>query len=79
MARVVGVNPRKGLVAVQTDTGITVFELLGGYEVSVGDSIRGDFETHGGETYFNITTGDEMDVFVQGIHCSPDVARRMMA
>lgn len=79
MARVIGVNPHKGFIAVQTDGGITVFELIGGYEVNIGDSIRGDFETHGGETYHNDTSGEEMDVFVQGIHCSPEVARRMMA
>jgi hypothetical protein len=72
------VNPRKGFVAVQTSNGITVFELLGGYEVNVGDKIRGDFDALGGETYYNVTESEEMDVFVQGIHCSPDSARQMM-
>lgn len=79
MARVIGFNPRSGLVAVQTDSGITIFELIGDYEISIGDSIRGDFETHGGETYRNVTSGEEMDVFVQAIHCSPKVAHKMMA
>lgn len=78
-ARVVAVNPRKGFVAVQTDDGITIFELLGGYEVSVGDHIRGDFDTHGGETYFNLTSGEEMDVYVQAIHCTPQNAKRLMS
>jgi hypothetical protein len=79
VARVVAVNPRKGFVAVETDDGITVFELLGGYEVGVGDNIRGDFDTHGGETYFNLTSGEEMDVYVQAIHCTPQNAKRLMS
>ena len=79
MAHVIALNLRKGFVAVQTEGGITIFELIGGYEVSLGDSIRGNFEAHGGETYFNATTGEEMDVYVQAIYCSPRVARQMMA
>ena len=32
-SEVIGINPRKGFVAVRTDGGITVFELLEGYDV----------------------------------------------
>lgn len=78
-AHVVAVNPRKGFVAVQTSSGITVFELIGAYEVNVGDTIRGDFEALGGETYYNVTEGEELDVFVQDIHCSSEDALQMMA
>lgn len=78
MAKVIAVNSRKGFVAVQTNGGITVFELLGGYEVNVGDVIHGDFTALGGETYRNLTNDEDMDVFVQGVHCSSENARRMM-
>lgn len=53
--RVISINPHKGFIAIKTDGGITVVELLGGYEVEVEDIISGDLESHGGETLFNET------------------------
>jgi hypothetical protein len=79
IANVVAVNPRKGFVAVRAAGGITVFELLGDYEVVVGDAIRGDFEALAEETYYNLTSDEAIDVFVQGRCCVPRNAWRMMA
>ncbi len=40
---------RIGFAAVETEGGITVFELMGGYEIEKGDIISGDLESLGGE------------------------------
>ena len=76
---VIAVNQQKGFIAVQLDGGITVIELLGGYEVSVGDIICGNLEDHGGETLRNVTENEDMDAYIQGVHCSPQNAKNLMA
>lgn len=69
------INHKRGLVAVQTENGdFTVFELLGGYTVELGDVISGDLETHAGETLKNLTQDEEMDVFIEDYFCSPAYA-----
>lgn len=78
-SEVIGINPRKSFVAVKTDAGITVFELLGGYDVELGDMISGNLEALGGETFFNETQQEEMEVYVQGIYCTEPNARQLMA
>ena len=75
---VISVNQRKGFVAARTDHGITVIELLGGYEVEVGDVLTGDLDTHGGEKLRNETKSETMDVYIQAIHCSPASAQDLM-
>jgi hypothetical protein len=78
-ATVVKINRSKGWVAVQTDGGYTIFELLGGYDVDVGDVIEGDFRALGGETYANRTKGVRMDVFVQVVDAGDENLRTLMA
>ncbi|WP_035597070.1 hypothetical protein [Halomonas salina] len=75
----VGVNRRKGFIAIRTEEGeLTVAELLGGYEVELEDEIRGDLNALGGETFYNITQDEELDVYVQGVQCSNRHARLLM-
>ena len=76
---VTAVNYRIGFVAVETDGGITVFELLGEYEIEKDDIISGDLESLGGEIFLNETQDEEMDVYVQGIHCTPVNAQQLMS
>ena len=78
-ANVITINHKKGVVAVETANGITVFELLGGYEVELGDIISGRLESLGSETFRNETKQENLDVYVQGIHCSPQIAKQLMA
>ena len=75
---VIGVNPRKGFVAVDTDHGITVMELLGGYHVECGDIVAGDLESCGDELVRNKSQYEDMDVFVQGVYCTAENARQLM-
>ncbi len=76
---VIAVNARKGFVAVSTDDGITVFELLGGYEVEIDDVISGNLDSLGGESFKNETKLEDMEVYVQGIHCTGLDAKSLMA
>lgn len=76
--RVVGINPSKGYIAVDTSTGITVMELLGGYDVDPDDIISGDLEALGSEVVLNETQAEKMDVFIQGVHCTVTNARALM-
>lgn len=78
-ASVIAINTKKGFVAVSTENGITVFELLGGYEVEIGDVISGNLDSLGGETFINETQSEEMDVYVQGIRCTESNARQLMS
>lgn len=60
-----------GFIAIITDDSeYTVAEILGGYDIDVGDEISGDLETLGGTTFLNLTKSEEMDVYVQDIHAS---------
>lgn len=60
------------------DEGFTVFELLGGYSIEIGDIVSGNLDSHGGETFRNLTQLEDMDVYVQAIHCSKSVALRLV-
>ena len=76
--RVIGQNLQKGMIAVLTDGGISVMELIGGYEVELEDEIVGDLESHGGEVVENRSQGQEMDVSIEGVHCTRDNAMHLM-
>ena len=58
-------NPNRGMVAVETEGGYTIIELLGD-EVEIGDELRWNNQTGlGSETYFNQTQNKPLDVYVQ--------------
>ena len=75
---VIDINMNKGFIAIQTDNGITVAELIGGYQVELDDEISGNLDALGGEELFNITHDEKMDVFIQAIYCSDKNARELM-
>jgi hypothetical protein len=56
-----------GFVEIQTNSFIAVVELIGGYEVEVGDEISGQLDNLGGETIYNISQYEEVDVFIQNL------------
>ena len=64
------INAARGTVAVQTEDGYSIFELLGD-GVDIGDQVRWRGTTPlGGETVLNVTRGMDMDVIFQ-IHHVP--------
>ena len=77
--KVRAINQQKGFIAVETDSNeFSVFELLGGYDVEIGDVISGDLKSLGGETVINKTQSEEMDVFIQDCHCDAQRVRQLM-
>lgn len=44
-----------------------VFEPIGGYEVSINDEIKGNFDSLGSEQLFNISQNEYIDVVIQEI------------
>lgn len=72
------INPKRGFFVVEVDPGdYTVIEILGEYNLEVGDIISGSLDSHGGEDLKNETQGETMSVFIQGVHCSASTARAM--
>jgi hypothetical protein len=79
-ATVVLVNQTRGMVAAKTEDGeYSIFELLGGYDIEVGDVVSSqDFHSMGGETYRNMTKNEDMDVYVQNVVGNIEQARRQV-
>ncbi len=75
---VIATNPHKGYIAVRTDGGTSVIELLGAYSVEIDDIISGNLERIGGETLRNETQLESMDVFIQGVHCTAQITNKLM-
>jgi hypothetical protein len=65
---VVWIDPKNnGMIKVKTENEtISLMELLG-HEVEIGDIIKGNLEDLGGETLYNITQQEEIDVFIENL------------
>lgn len=74
--KVVGLN--KDLCAVQADSGITIFEILGGHVAEIGDIISGSLESLGSETLYNKTKHEKINVFIEDWSCSPEIAKKFL-
>lgn len=74
------VNPRRGMVAIQTeDGGYTIIELLGHFEVRPGDQMAWENEYGlGSEVYANLTTGESQRVYVQNHDVPETLLRRQL-
>lgn len=73
------INPKRGLAAVEIDSGFTVFEILEmSCALEIADEISGDLEANGGERFINITKSETMEVFIEGVMCSKEHALSLM-
>jgi len=60
------VDQKKGFVYLNLEDGQQCwFELLGGYDIEVGDIVTGNLWTLGGEELTNTTKDYKMSVFIQ--------------
>ena len=78
-ASVIIINPSRGMVAAKSadSDDIVIFELLGEYEVQLGDVIsHPDFTSMGGETYRNVTQQQDMSVYVQNVVWTIEAAKK---
>ncbi len=72
-------NSQRRMAAALTENNeYTVFELLD-HEIEIGDFITGNLESLGGETFYNETSFEEMDVFVEEIQVSEKSALQMIS
>ena len=74
------INPTRGIIAIEVESNdITVAEVLESTcSVEIGDIITGNLDNHEGKELLNITKDETMDVFIQGINCTPQSARDLM-
>ena len=65
--KVYQINPKRGMVAVLTENGdFTIIEIIGSYEIDIGDELTWKNATGlGSEHYRNITKNQIIEVFVQ--------------
>ncbi len=67
--KVVWIDPTNSeLIKVQIDGSYLVLIELLGHEVEIGDEIKGDLENLGGETLYNVTQQEYIDVFIQDLY-----------
>ncbi len=67
--KVVWIDPTNSeLSKVQIDGSYLVLIELLGHEVEIGDEIKGDLENLGGETLYNVTQQEYIDVFIQDLY-----------
>jgi hypothetical protein len=76
---VVGINQKKGMILVDTgDAEYSLLELLGEYGVEVGDFIKDELHSLGGEMVKNLSRDDKMSVFIQDIHMTKAYGLKML-
>lgn len=60
------INRQRGMVALDTDDGYTIIELLSDDNIDIGDVMWWKNDTGlGGETYHNLTKGVQMNIYAQ--------------
>lgn len=73
------INLNRGMAAVETDGGLSVFEILEvTCSIELGDEISGKLESLGRETLINTTKNESMDVSIEDMHCSKERAIQLM-
>jgi len=78
--RVCAINHGQGLVAIETEFhGFTIFELVDGGDVAVGDEIAWDSDLKvGADTYNNINTNRTLSVVVRNHLVSRSSLRQLL-
>lgn len=68
-AKVEIINNKRGMIAAKSEDGeYVIVELLGGYDLEIGDIIsHNDFYSMGSEEYYNISKSEMMSVYVQNV------------
>ena len=79
IGKVVEINCKSGMIAVETENGeYSILESLGGNDLDIGDTLSGDLESVGQKTIINKTKSIKMSVFIDDCHCDPEIVRRRL-
>lgn len=72
-------NPQKGMVAVKTDTGYSIFELMVDMEYEIGDMVSWQPDTACGDTIIkNLTKNRVAKVYFQNHWVHPNQLRQQL-
>ena len=73
------INQQRGMVAVLTEHGYSIFEVVGGDNVEVGDSVSWQDDTAlGSEVLSNHTQGERYEVYFQNHHVHQSQLRQQL-
>ena len=72
-------NLQNGLVAVETNEGFTVFEILQRCALEIGDGITGPLDSLREETLYNVTKRESFDASIENIHCNREEVVKLLA
>lgn len=72
-------NLQNGLVAVETDEGFVIFEILERCALDISDEITGVLDIPGIQTLHNVTKKELFDVSIENIHCSWAEANQLLS
>lgn len=61
--RIININEMSGLLEVNIESGTVSIEMLGIYDVDIGDILSGEFELFGLNTLYNNTKNQYMSIF----------------
>ncbi len=76
---VFAINRQRGMVAIDTEYGFTIIELMSDDNIEVGDEMAwADDTAMGSETYVNRSKGERMDVYVQNHHVPKHQLRQQL-
>lgn len=79
--KVIMINLKRGVIVVEIEYGdYSVVEILGDDPIGIGDTIKGNLQDHGHQT-FNIVTQNNMKFsgYVQGYNCTLQNARNLIS
>lgn len=57
---------------------VTVIEILVNYYLEVGNIIKGNLDSLGRESLYNVSQDEEIDVFVQEIYASKEIMESLV-
>jgi hypothetical protein len=73
------INQSRGMVAVRTEQGFSIFEIRSVDSFEVGDEVSWDDDTaRGGEVIFNHTQGFSVEVYFQNHHVGESQVRQQL-
>lgn len=76
---VVAVNARRGMFIVKIENGdYSVFELLSGVNIAVGDKVRGDLHALGSEELYRLGSGERFIAYGQSGPSSLAACQRLL-
>ena len=76
---VVAVNARRGMFIVEIESGdYSVFELLSGVDIAVGEKVRGDLHALGGEELYHLGSGGRFSAYGQSGPSSLAACQRLL-